>query len=123
MKYMSLSSAHWEISVSTGRNREHFGAIGQVFGQLTITGDEPLSRESLYAETPTPFPLNRSNSVIVALVLRGLNQRCKQVRSRRRLAACRHDAERFFDPQSDLGVRHHTPAGTLAPFVAETGLA
>jgi hypothetical protein len=39
----------------TGRNREHFGAIGQVFGQLTITGDKPLSRESLYAETPTPF--------------------------------------------------------------------
>jgi hypothetical protein len=39
----------------TGRNREHFGAIGQVFGQLTITGDKPLGRESLYAETPTPF--------------------------------------------------------------------
>ena len=39
----------------TGRNREHFGAIGQVFGQLTITGDKPLSRESLYAETPTTF--------------------------------------------------------------------
>ena len=39
----------------TGRNREYFGAIGQVFGQLTITRDKPLSCESLYAETPTPF--------------------------------------------------------------------
>jgi hypothetical protein len=29
--------------------------IGQVFGQLTITGDKPLSHESLCAETPTPF--------------------------------------------------------------------
>ena len=31
----------------TGRNREGFGTIGQVFGQLMIAGDKPLSRESL----------------------------------------------------------------------------
>ena len=57
----------------TGGNREGFGAIGQVFGQLTITGDKTLSRESLYEEAPTPSPLNGSNSVIFALVLRRLN--------------------------------------------------
>ena len=39
----------------TGRNREDFGKIGQLFRQLTITGDKPLSCESLYAEAPTPF--------------------------------------------------------------------
>ena len=39
----------------TGRNREDFGTIGQLFGQLTVTGDKPLSSESLYAEAPTPF--------------------------------------------------------------------
>jgi hypothetical protein len=39
----------------TGRDREDFGTIGQLFGQLTITGDKPLSRESLHAEVPTPF--------------------------------------------------------------------
>jgi hypothetical protein len=39
----------------TGRNREDLGAIGQLFRQLTIAGDKPLSRESLYAEAPTPF--------------------------------------------------------------------
>jgi hypothetical protein len=59
------SSSQYEVDVVvfgslgdqrlTGGNREHFGAIGQVFGQLTITGDKPLGRESLYAETPTPF--------------------------------------------------------------------
>ena len=39
----------------TGRDREDFGAIGQLFGQLAIAGDRPLSRESLYAEAPTSF--------------------------------------------------------------------
>jgi hypothetical protein len=39
----------------TGRNREDFGTIGQLFRQLTIAGDKPLIRESLYAEAPTPF--------------------------------------------------------------------
>jgi len=59
------SSSQYEVDVVvfgslgdqrlTGRNREGFGTIGQVFGQLMITGDEPLSRESLYEEAPTPF--------------------------------------------------------------------
>jgi hypothetical protein len=59
------SSSQYEVDVVvfgslgdqrlTGGDREHFGAIGQVFGQLTITGDKPLSRESLYEEAPTPF--------------------------------------------------------------------
>ena len=39
----------------TGRNRKDFDTIGQLFGQLMITGDKPLSRESLYAEVPTRF--------------------------------------------------------------------
>ena len=43
----------------TGRNREGFGTIGQVFGELMITGDKPLSRESLYEEAPTPFSSER----------------------------------------------------------------
>ena len=43
----------------TGRDRKDFGAIGQLFRQLTITGDEPLSRESLYAEVPTSFTCER----------------------------------------------------------------
>jgi hypothetical protein len=39
----------------TGRNSKDFGTIGQLFGQLRVTEDEPLDRERLYAETPTPF--------------------------------------------------------------------
>ena len=39
----------------TGRDRKDFGTIGQLFGQLTITGDKPLSCDSLYAEAPTCF--------------------------------------------------------------------
>jgi hypothetical protein len=56
-----------------GRNREDFGTVGQLFGQLTITGDKPLSRESLYEEAPTPFTCDPVYTVIFALVLRGLN--------------------------------------------------
>ena len=59
------SSSQYEVDVGivgslgdqrlTGRNREDFGNICQFFGQLTITGDKPLSRQSLYAEGSTPF--------------------------------------------------------------------
>ena len=37
----------------TGRDRKDFGTIRQLFGQLLLTGDKLLGRESLYAGAPT----------------------------------------------------------------------
>ena len=59
------SASQYEVNVvvigslgdqrATGRNSNDLGTIGQLFGQLMITGDKPLGRERRYAEAPTPL--------------------------------------------------------------------